>query len=83
MSDGGSGILALPLLPLLLSANSNEANCQSGSIVSPVNPAGRLLNSQDTQTKARMKLSHTDKEMHGDCSCQQMCIRLLPSETGH
>lgn len=83
MSDGGGGILALPLLPVLLSANSNEADCQFGSIVSSVNPAGRLLNTQDTQTKTSVKLSHTDKEMHGESACQQMCIRLLPSETGH
>lgn len=32
------------------SADNNEASCQSGSIVLPVNPAGRLLGNQDIRT---------------------------------
>lgn len=37
------------------SANNNEASCQSGSIVFPVNPAVRLLSNQDIQTKDSTK----------------------------
>lgn len=44
------------LLLFLLPANSNEADCQSGSIVSTVNPVVWLLNTQGIQTKASMNL---------------------------
>lgn len=42
------------------SADHNEASCQSGSIVFPVNPAVRLLSNQDIRTKDSTKASRTD-----------------------
>lgn len=41
-------------------ADNNEASCQSGFIVFPVNPAVRMLSNQDIRTKDSTKVSRTD-----------------------
>lgn len=60
-TQAGGSPTSPPLLVLLPPVNRNEADCQSGSIVSTVGPTVRLLKTQDNETKTSMKLCHTDK----------------------
>lgn len=53
------------------STNSNEASCQSGSIVFPVNPAVLLLSNQDIQRKDTTKVSCTHCSLATEEEVQQ------------
>lgn len=61
----------------LPSANSNEASCQAGSIVFPVNPAVWLLSNQDIQTKDSTKVSRSKCSLATEEEVQQRCNFVL------